>query len=42
MDTRAVWDYVAKTRFQNVVIALSGGIDSSLVACIATDALKIK
>ena len=32
-------DYVAKTGFQDVVIALSGGIDSSLVACIAADAV---
>jgi len=32
-------DYVRKTRFQKVLIALSGGIDSSLVAAIAVDAL---
>jgi len=32
-------DYVRKTGFSNVVIALSGGIDSSIVAAIATDAL---
>jgi len=32
-------DYVCKTGFREVVIALSGGIDSSLVATIAVDAL---
>jgi NAD+ synthase (glutamine-hydrolysing) len=32
-------DYVRKNGFTDVVIGLSGGIDSSLVACIATDAL---
>ncbi len=32
-------DYVEKNGFDHVVIGLSGGIDSSLVACIATDAL---
>ena len=32
-------DYVHKNGFQTVVIALSGGIDSSLVATIATDGL---
>jgi len=32
-------DYVRKNGFQSVVIGLSGGIDSALVACIATDAL---
>ncbi len=32
-------DYVRKNRFKQVVIGLSGGIDSSLVACIAVDAL---
>ncbi|TET96290.1 MAG: NAD+ synthase, partial [Dehalococcoidia bacterium] len=32
-------DYVGKTGFQKVVIALSGGIDSSLVAAIAVDAI---
>ncbi|NOZ24600.1 MAG: NAD+ synthase [Nitrospirae bacterium] len=32
-------DYVHKNGFENVVIGLSGGIDSSLVAAIAVDAL---
>jgi NAD+ synthase (glutamine-hydrolysing) len=32
-------DYVHKNGFENVVIGLSGGIDSSLTACIAVDAL---
>lgn len=32
-------DYIRKNGFSNVVIGLSGGIDSSLVAAIATDAL---
>ncbi|HOK56792.1 MAG TPA: NAD(+) synthase [bacterium] len=32
-------DYVYKNNFKKVVIGLSGGIDSSLVATIATDAL---
>jgi NAD+ synthase (glutamine-hydrolysing) len=32
-------DYVHKNNFNKVVIGLSGGIDSSLVACIAADAL---
>ncbi len=32
-------DYVAKTGFTDVVIGLSGGVDSSLVATIAVDAL---
>ncbi len=32
-------DYVHKTGFQDVVIALSGGIDSTLTAAIAVDAL---
>jgi NAD+ synthase (glutamine-hydrolysing) len=32
-------DYVRKNGFEKVVIGLSGGIDSSLVATIATDAL---
>jgi NAD+ synthase (glutamine-hydrolysing) len=32
-------DYVRKNGFTDVVIGLSGGIDSSLVACVAVDAL---
>jgi NAD+ synthase (glutamine-hydrolysing) len=32
-------DYVAKNGFGHVVLALSGGVDSALVALIATDAL---
>ena len=32
-------DYVCKNGFQRVVIGLSGGVDSTLVACIAADAL---
>ena len=32
-------DYVEKNRFERVVLALSGGIDSALVALIAVDAL---
>ena len=32
-------DYVRKCGFRKVIVALSGGIDSSLVAAIATDAL---
>jgi NAD+ synthase (glutamine-hydrolysing) len=32
-------DYVTKTGFTDVVIGLSGGVDSSLVAALATDAL---
>lgn len=32
-------DYVAKTGFQKVLLGLSGGIDSALVAVIAADAL---
>ena len=32
-------DYVDKNGFQHVVLALSGGIDSALVALIAADAL---
>ena len=34
-----VRDYVRKNRFQRVLIAVSGGIDSALTAVIATDAL---
>jgi NAD+ synthase (glutamine-hydrolysing) len=32
-------DYVEKNRFEHVVLALSGGIDSALVAMVAADAL---
>jgi len=32
-------DYVRKNGFSDVVIGMSGGIDSSLVACIAADAI---
>jgi NAD+ synthase (glutamine-hydrolysing) len=32
-------DYVHKNGFQTVLVGMSGGIDSSLVACIAADAL---
>ena len=32
-------DYVHKNRFTTVVLGLSGGVDSSLCACIAVDAL---
>lgn len=32
-------DYVTKNGFTDVVIGLSGGIDSTLVACVAVDAL---
>jgi NAD+ synthase (glutamine-hydrolysing) len=35
-------DYVAKNKFRSVVIGLSGGIDSALVAAIAVDALGAK
>lgn len=34
-----VQDYVNKNGFEHVVIGLSGGIDSTLTACIAVDAL---
>jgi NAD+ synthase (glutamine-hydrolysing) len=32
-------DYVSKNGFQHVVLGVSGGIDSALVACLAADAL---
>ena len=32
-------DYVRKNGFKSVVIGLSGGVDSALVACVAVDAL---
>lgn len=35
----ATKDYLRKNGFQRVIIGLSGGVDSSLVACIAVDAL---
>jgi len=46
-ELQAIWqacvlgvrDYVNKNHFKGVVIGLSGGIDSALVAAIATDAL---
>ncbi|MBF6599145.1 MAG: NAD+ synthase [Dehalococcoidia bacterium] len=34
-----VRDYLAKTGFGTVLIGLSGGIDSTLVACVAADAI---
>jgi len=34
-----VRDYIGKTGFQTVLVGLSGGVDSSLVAAIAADAL---
>lgn len=34
-------DYTTKNGFQQVVIGLSGGIDSALTACVAVDALGI-
>ncbi len=46
-ELEAIWracvlgvrDYVEKNRFEGVILGLSGGIDSALVAAIATDAL---
>lgn len=35
----ATRDYVRKNGFQRVIVGLSGGIDSALVACVAVDAL---
>ncbi len=35
----AIRDYVEKNSFEKVVLGLSGGIDSSLVACLGVDAL---
>src|SRR5205085_2241571 len=32
-------DYATKNGFEHVVLGLSGGVDSALVACIAVDAL---
>jgi NAD+ synthase (glutamine-hydrolysing) len=37
--TLGLRDYVEKNGFEHVVLALSGGIDSALVALVATDAL---
>jgi NAD+ synthase (glutamine-hydrolysing) len=37
--TLAVRDYVRKNKFGEVVIGLSGGIDSGLTACVAADAI---
>ena len=37
--TLGLHDYVEKNGFQHVVLGLSGGIDSALVACLAVDAL---
>jgi NAD+ synthase (glutamine-hydrolysing) len=37
--TLGLRDYVFKNGFQQVVLGLSGGIDSALVACLAADAL---
>jgi NAD+ synthase (glutamine-hydrolysing) len=49
-DAEEIWqalviglrDYVAKNGFRSVVVGLSGGIDSALVAAIAVDALGAK
>jgi len=37
--TLGLYDYVEKNGFDHVVLGLSGGIDSALVACLAVDAL---
>ena len=37
--TLGLHDYVEKNGFEHVVLGLSGGIDSALVACVAADAL---
>jgi len=37
--TLGIKDYTVKTGFEKVVLGLSGGIDSALVACLASDAL---
>jgi len=37
--TLGLHDYVHKNGFQHVVLGVSGGIDSALVACVAADAL---
>lgn len=33
-------DYIQKNNFSKIIVALSGGIDSSLVACIAAEAVE--
>ncbi len=40
--TLGLHDYVTKNGFQHVVLGVSGGIDSALVACLAVDALGSK
>ncbi len=35
----AIRDYVHKNGYQNIILGLSGGIDSALVACLCVDAL---
>ncbi|QXT40776.1 NAD+ synthase [Gymnodinialimonas ceratoperidinii] len=35
----ALGDYLRKTGFKSVVLGLSGGVDSAIVACIAADAI---
>ena len=37
--TLGLRDYVEKNGFAHVVLGVSGGIDSALVACLAADAL---
>ena len=37
----AVRDYAGKNGFKQVVMGISGGIDSALTACVAADALGI-
>ena len=49
-DWKSVWelltsgirDYVRKNGFTDVVLGLSGGMDSALVAALAVDALRKK
>jgi NAD+ synthase (glutamine-hydrolysing) len=40
--TLGLRDYVEKNGFAHVVLGLSGGIDSALVACVAVDALGVE
>ncbi len=40
--TLGLKDYAAKSGFKNVILGLSGGIDSAVVACLATAALGPK